>query len=213
MVKTLALIGSGGHAKSILSAASLENYSEVYSVTWGLEKFCSELPIKTIHVSSLAELPIINSTDYLVAVGEMGLRIKIVNELLDISPGIVFANAISSNSVIAKSAKLGRGIFIGAGVYVGPDSRIGNHVILNTGVILEHDCSVSDFSIISPGVVIGGQVEIDTKTFIGMGSTLRNGIRVGKNALIGAGSLVLNDIEPESLNYGVPSKKIKNLES
>lgn len=35
-----------------------------------------------------------------------------------------------------------------------------------------------------------------------------DGIRIGDGAIIGLGSIVTNDIEPYSINVGIPSKKI-----
>lgn len=52
-------------------------------------------------------------------------------------------------------------------------------------------------------VVIGNDV------WIGQGVTILQGISIGDGAVIGAGAVVTKDIEPYSINIGVPAKKIK----
>lgn len=213
MNDSLVLIGSGGHAKSILFAIAPDRYSEVLSVTWGPECFSSSLPVKQLHLKELSHLVVSRQSEYFVAVGDRDLRLKIVMQLLEIDQEIEFATLISRSAIIASDLDIGQGTFIGHGVYVGPGCKIASHVVLNTGTILEHDCTISDFSMISPGAVIGGNVRIGSNSFVGIGSTLRDGISIGDGAVIGAGSLVVKDIQPNSLNYGVPSREIKKLKA
>lgn len=53
-------------------------------------------------------------------------------------------------------------------------------------------------------------VEIGNDVWIGYGVKIMDGVKIGDGAIIGAGALVTKDIEPYSINVGVPSKKIKN---
>lgn len=53
-------------------------------------------------------------------------------------------------------------------------------------------------------VIIGNDV------WIGENVIILGGIEIGDGAIIGAGSIVTNDIEPYSINVGVPVKKIKS---
>ena len=52
-------------------------------------------------------------------------------------------------------------------------------------------------------VIIGNDV------WIGENVTILGGVTIGDGAIIGAGAVVTHDIEPYSINVGVPSKKIK----
>jgi sugar O-acyltransferase (sialic acid O-acetyltransferase NeuD family) len=211
MRNSLVLIGSGGHAKSILFALPSGEYSEVTSVTWGLEPNSSTLPVKRIHLRELMDLEVSNQSKYFVAVGDRNLRSEIVAQLLKIDPEIEFATVISDRSIVASDLEIGQGTFIGQGVYIGPGCRVASHVVINTGATIEHDCTVSDFTMIAPGALIGGSVRIGSNSFVGIGSTLRDGVSIGDNVVIGAGSLVLKDIQSNTINYGVPSKVIKAL--
>jgi len=51
-------------------------------------------------------------------------------------------------------------------------------------------------------------VKIGNDVWIGYGVTIIDGVSIGNGAIIGAGSVVTKDVEPYSINVGVPSKKI-----
>lgn len=51
-------------------------------------------------------------------------------------------------------------------------------------------------------------VEIGSDVWIGNDVRLMDGVRVGDSAVIGLGSIVTKDVEPFSINVGIPSKKI-----
>ena len=52
-------------------------------------------------------------------------------------------------------------------------------------------------------------VEIGNDVWIGENVTIMGGVKIGDGAIIGANALVTKDVEPYSINVGVPSKKIK----
>ncbi len=52
-------------------------------------------------------------------------------------------------------------------------------------------------------------VEIGNDVWIGSNVIILNGINIGDGAIIGAGSVVTRNIEPYSINVGVPAKPIK----
>lgn len=51
-------------------------------------------------------------------------------------------------------------------------------------------------------------VEIGNDVWIGNDVRIMDGIRIGDGAIIGLGSIVTKNIEPYSINVGIPSKKI-----
>jgi acetyltransferase-like isoleucine patch superfamily enzyme len=53
------------------------------------------------------------------------------------------------------------------------------------------------------------RVCIGNDIWIGAGAFIKNGVNIGNGAIIGAGAVVLKDVEPYSINVGVPSKIIK----
>ncbi|WP_432422783.1 CatB-related O-acetyltransferase [Terrimonas ginsenosidimutans] len=51
-------------------------------------------------------------------------------------------------------------------------------------------------------------VEIGNDVWVGDNVTILDGIKIGDGAVIGANALVTKDIEPYSINVGIPAKKI-----
>lgn len=51
-------------------------------------------------------------------------------------------------------------------------------------------------------------VEIGNDVWIGNDVRIMDGVRVGDGAIIGLGSIITKDIEPYSINVGIPAKKI-----
>lgn len=80
---------------------------------------------------------------------------------------------IQEPSYIAKSARLGENVFVGAFAYIGEHVSIGNNVKIYPNAFLGHNVTIADNSIIHPGVriyhdcVIGKNVTIHAGTVIG----------------------------------------------
>ena len=55
-----------------------------------------------------------------------------------------------------------------------------------------------------------GHIEIGRFAFIGANSVVFPNVKIGEGAVIGAMSLVNKDVEPWSINIGIPCKKIKD---
>lgn len=54
-------------------------------------------------------------------------------------------------------------------------------------------------------------VHVGNDVFIGEGVKVMKGVAVGDGAVIGSGSIVVKDVEPNSINAGVPSRFIRNI--
>ncbi len=60
--------------------------------------------------------------------------------------------------------------------------------------------------------VVSKKIVIHDHCVIGAGSLVFPGVTIGEGAVIGAGSVVHNDIEPWTINVGVPCKPIRTRE-
>jgi maltose O-acetyltransferase len=56
------------------------------------------------------------------------------------------------------------------------------------------------------------KVTIGNNVFIGVDCVILPGVTIGDNVIIGAKSLVNSDIPSNSLAFGIPCKKIKDLD-
>lgn len=52
-------------------------------------------------------------------------------------------------------------------------------------------------------------VEIGNDVWIGDNVTILDGIKIGDGAIVGSNSLVTKNIEPYTINYGLPAKKVR----
>ena len=151
----------------------------------------------------------------------------------EVYDSIVGNNSIVNNSVIKKS-KLGKKVHIGPfshireftdirnNVFIGTNVEIKNSII-NSKTKLGHYCYIGD-SVIGELVNIGAgtvtcnydgnkkhKTNIKSKAFIGSGTMIVAPITIDEGAKIGAGSVLTEDVQKNSLVYGVPAKKIKDL--
>jgi len=79
---------------------------------------------------------------------------------------------IQDPSYIAKSAKLGEKVFVGAFSYVGEQVVIGNHVKIYSQVYLGDQVRVGDYSILHPGVKIYNDCQIGEHVTIHAGTVI-----------------------------------------
>lgn len=113
---------------------------------------------------------------------------------------------------------------VGELVYLGPELliaslnsekslnlEIGNRVAIGPRVTLLLS-SDANYSILNNYYKpIRGKIIIEDDVWIGASVTILPNVKIGKASIIGAGSVVTKDIEPYTVNYGVPCKKIKYL--
>ena len=100
------------------------------------------------------------------------------------------------------------------GIDIGSFTSIAANVIIQEG---EHDYNRVTTYFINRNIFKNGQEEelskgkivIGEDVWIGSNSVILSGVKVGRGAIIGAGSVVTKDVEPYSINIGVPSHKIK----
>lgn len=55
----------------------------------------------------------------------------------------------------------------------------------------------------------GFLVEIGNDVWIGDNVTIKDGVKIGDGAIIGSNSLVVSDIDPYSINVGIPSRRTR----
>lgn len=136
---------------------------------------------------------------------------KIIKNLRT-NPNILFPNIIDP-SVLYNHATVafGEGNVICANNIITTNVQIGSFNIINLACTIGHDSEIEDFCVFSPSCNISGHVHIETGCYIGTNTGIIEKLSVGKNAIIGAGSVVTKDIQQSTINYGVPSKEIRNI--
>lgn len=202
----LILLGSGGHCSSVLDVAlRMNTFSEIVITDNNLSAGENILGCKIVGtddvLQGLWENGFLQAFITVGSIKDTKLRRHIYRKVKDI--GFDFPLLVDPSAVVASSAKIGQGVFIGKNTVVNTSAMIGDMAIINTGAIIEHDCQIGSFSHIAVGAVICGSVEIESDVFVGANATIIQGVKIGINSVIGAGSIVLKDVPDNTTVVGI----------
>ena len=214
MSNNLLVIGAGGHARSVLDIV-LQN--GVYSKIACLDSSWPNLK----HVEGIEEVPVIGTDSDMesfyysgfrhifIALGNNKLRHKLFRQA--VSFGYEPVNIISRYSIISPRVQIGKGICIMAGAVININTVIENNCIINTRCSIDHDCYIMESCHIAPGVTLSGYVKVGEGAWIGTGTSVIDKISIGEWSFVGSGAVVIESLEPNTLYYGVPAKKIRSV--
>ncbi len=197
---TLIIIGAGGHAKVVASAAIVHAGEMPY--IFDSHATQESLLSQPVH-SQLPEHNEPASSDYraIIAIGDNATRKQVAHEYAELN----YTALIHPAAHVDAAAGIGEGSFIGCRAVLHPDTVIGAHVIVNTGAIIEHDCRVGDYSHIAPGAILTGAVTVGQGCLIGANATLMPGVTIGDGCVVGAGAMVHRDVPDNRVVKGVPA--------
>ena len=120
--------------------------------------------------------------------------------------GFDFATVVSPKATVSRSARIGKGTIIQAGVNISSATTVGGFVKINTNANVMHDCVIGDFTTIAPNAVLLGYVTVGESAYVGANSTILPRLSLGQGALIGAGAVVTKDVISNSTVKGVPAR-------
>lgn len=190
-----ALIGSGGHAREVMSQMSESLVRFVDDV------FCDGGDPMILPLSSF------NPEEYevMLAIGDSIDRAKVLSRL---PKNTKFFSFIHPTAIVfSDTISIGDGSFIGAYSILTCDIKIGKHAILNRGNHIGHDCNIGDCFSAMPGAIVSGGVSIGDVVYMGTNSSTIEKVSICSNVIIGAQGCVISDILEEGTYVGVPAKK------
>ena len=187
--KKIAILGSGGHAKSCIEVLSgIKNIKIVGLIDDNSKKklgkynvICSEkniLKLKKITNNIIIGIGSINDNSK---------RIRVFNKLKKL--GFNFPVIISKYANVSSQSELGEGTIVFNDVFINAGSSIGKNCLINNKTLIEHDVKIKDHCHISTGVIINGNCEVEEGTFIGSGSVILNNLKIKKNSFIKMGTI------------------------
>lgn len=202
-VESYVVYGAGGHAKVVADTLAALGHTVVAFVEDGSTRDGAELMGVVIRPATwLFETRPAVSIGF--GIGDNVARETVMRRCVD--AGFRVPPIVHPSAVVARSAKLEDGSFVGPGAIVNALATVGTGVIVNSGAILEHDVRVGSFVHVCPRACVAGGVTIGARAQIGVGATVLDDINVGSDTLVGGGALVNRHLPNEVVAFGVPAK-------
>lgn len=184
MNKKVIIVGAGGHAQVIKEIIELNN-----DIVLG---FLDDKHTGRDILGTSADIMKLHKQDseiyFIIAIGNNKIRSNIYN-----MNNVKYYTAIHPQSIISKSAKIGDGSAIMAGVIINANSTIGLNCIVNTNSLVEHDCTIKDGAHLSYGVILGAECKIGKEAYINAGAIINRNIEIEDFRTIEIGETVKGD--------------------
>lgn len=202
-MKTLAILGAGGHGKVVADTAELLGFQVVFfDDSFPNVLFIEKWPVIG-HSKALESLGHSYSGVF-IAIGDNNLREQKFLQFRRL--GLKLTSLIHPSAAVSRYACISFGTIVMANVVINAYASVGSGCIINSNVTVEHDCCLEDFVHISPGAQLAGNVTIFRGAWVGIGASVKQGVQVGSGSLVGAGAVVVGDIPMGVISYGVPAK-------
>lgn len=205
------ILGSGGHAASLVDILERENKYKIagYIVNERMASCSIDYPIIGTDgdLLNLYQSGIKNAVIGVGYLGKSDLREKLYEYLKKI--GFYLPVIRDPSAIVSKHVEIGEGTSIGKGVIINAGTKIGKMCIINTGAIIEHDCIVEDFVHISVGSVLCGRVRIGTASFVGANATVIQDKVIGSNCIVSAGTVIRKNVENNKMIFDKYSKNFQ----
>lgn len=200
-MKSLILIGNGGHCRSCIEVIESSGKFKIKGIIVQPKDLSKDFMNYKVLGNDDNLIKCFGKDDFaLICIGQIqssDKRTKYFNLLNQ--KRILMATLKSKFSIISNHALVGRGSAIMHNVIVNAGAKVGENCILNTNSLIEHDAIIGSHCHISTGVIINGSVQIGNGCFLGSGSIVREGVKIGDKSVISAGQIVMKDLPSESI--------------
>ena len=201
----VAIVGSGGHAASVIDACRSMNFDVVACIDSNASKE-NDFGVSVISDFSALDL---SSIGLALGIGHNFARERAFLAIKNQYPEARFPVIVHSTAWVSPTAHLSDGTVVLSQASVGPFAKTGAGSLLNTSSSLDHESVLEDFASLGPGAHTGGQAVIGARSALGLNSGLLHGIKIGTDSVIGAGSLVRKNIPSHHVAFGIPCVPIR----
>jgi sugar O-acyltransferase (sialic acid O-acetyltransferase NeuD family) len=188
-VRTLLVIGAGGHGKAVAEAALLSGeWQRIAFVDdrWPELRETFGWPV-VADVAGLAALAI-QCEGAIVAIGNNDLREQCVNAIH--RAGLQLVTIVHPRACVSAAAVIGAGTAIMALAMVGVDVVIGVGAIVNANATVDHDATLGAFAHLGVGVQLAGGVSIGARAWLQAGCSAGYQVVVGDGVVCAPGTVL-----------------------
>jgi len=186
-MKTLLILGAGGHGKSVAEAALLRGeWESVIFLDDAWPDVTEALGCKVVgKVADIAKVAG-QCQGAIAAVGNNNVRQQWIG-LIE-QHGVALVSVVHPKAWISPTAQVGIGSAVMAGAVVGTASSVGRGVIINSNATVDHDVVMADLSHIGVGVQLAGGVKVGERAWLQAGSSCGYHVVVEAGAMHPAGT-------------------------
>lgn len=189
--ESIMVYGAGFQGKMILDALSNTKYNVACFVESNPDK-SEYYDIPVIPMKYLDRIRQIGITHAHIAIGNPKIKIDICKVLEEQNFEII--SIFHDFSSISKSAKIGKGVYLGPFVSIGPDTIIGDFCQINNASSIAHDSKLGLGVMIADGCRIGGSVVIGDFANLGINVSVNRDLIIGKRVSIISGVSIYSHI-------------------
>ena len=180
MVRDIMIAGAGGWGRE--AVWTLERINERED-TWNILGFADDDPAKAS--GSLEGYPLLGSIEkasqdhpgaaVYIAIGDNAVRESIYRRLR----GHDFPVIIDPSALVAPTAELRHGVFIGQQAVVSVGAELGKFAIVCSRAGVGHDAKMGDFAMLRPAATILGHMSVGPRAYIAAGVVVRGDVEAG----------------------------------
>lgn len=191
-MKSLVLIGGGGHCRSCIDVIEATGLYQIHGILDSIKKPGETvLGYPVLGSDSMLEELAAKGHSFLITIGQIRNvepRVKLFERLQAVNANM--PTIVSPIAHVSKHASIGVGTIVLHFAMVNSSAEIGSNCIINTRALIEHDVKIGNHCHVSTGAILNGGVQLGSFSFFGSGAVTREAITLEEYSFIKANSLV-----------------------